>query len=127
DSDGLGKSSMMVLDALLKLRQICNSPALLNVEENYGDESIKIKELLRHLVEKTGNHKVLVFSQFTQMLKLVEKKLLKLNITYEYLDGQTPGKDRELKVKNFQEDPSIRVFLISLKAGGVGLNLTEAD
>ena len=127
DKDGLGNSSMMVLDALLKLRQICNSPNLLNTKEDYGNDSVKTEELVRHLTEKTGNHKVLVFSQFTSMLGLVEAELKKTNLSYEYLDGQTPSKKREEKVKRFQSDPSVRVFLISLKAGGVGLNLTEAD
>ena len=127
DKDGLGNSSMMVLDALLKLRQICNSPALLNTEQDYGSDSVKTDELINHLTEKTGNHKVLVFSQFTSMLALVEKELKNNKIVYEYLDGQTPSKKREEKVKRFQSDDSVRVFLISLKAGGVGLNLTEAD
>lgn len=127
DKDGIGKSSMMVLDALLKLRQICNSPALLNTIEDYGNESIKTEELIRHLTEKTGKHKVLVFSQFTSMLAIVEEELKKSNLLYEYLDGQTASSKREEKVKRFQSDPSVRVFLISLKAGGVGLNLTEAD
>ena len=118
---------MMVLDALLKLRQICNSPALLNTKEDYGNESVKTEELVRHLTEKTGNHKVLVFSQFTSMLRIVEKELQKNNLSYEYLDGQTASKNREAKVKRFQSDETVRIFLISLKAGGVGLNLTEAD
>jgi SNF2 family DNA or RNA helicase len=125
DTEGLGKSSMIVLDALLKLRQICNSPALLNTKESYGNDSVKIEELVSHLTEKTGNHKVLVFSQFVEMLKLIEKELTKQNIPYEYLDGQT--RKREEKVKRFQEEQSCRVFLISIKAGGVGLNLTQAD
>ncbi len=127
DVDGLGKSSMVVLDAILKLRQICNSPALLNTEEDYGQSSIKIEELMRQLTEKTGNHKVLVFSQFTKMLKLVEQELVKENLQYVYLDGQTAQKQREEKVQIFKEEDTVRVFLISLKAGGVGLNLTEAD
>jgi non-specific serine/threonine protein kinase len=127
EKEGLGKSSMMVLDALLKLRQICNSPALLNTQEDFGSASIKTEELMAHLTEKTGQHKVLVFSQFTQMLKLLEKELQNQGMEYEYLDGQTPSKQREEKVNRFQTEPSVRVFLISLKAGGVGLNLTEAD
>lgn len=127
DSQGLGKSSFMVLDALLKLRQICNSPYLLKTKENYTSESIKIQELVRHITQKTGNHKILIFSQFVEMLSLVKKEVEKLNIKYEYLDGSIASSKREEIVQNFQQNTDIRLFLISLKAGGVGLNLTEAD
>ncbi len=127
EEEGLAKSKLHVLQALTKLRQVCNSPALLNEEENYGSQSVKIKELLRHMQEKTGNHKLLVFSQFVGMLKLIEKELLKLKIPYSYLDGQSTQKKRKEAVDNFQEQEDVRVFLISLKAGGTGLNLTAAD
>jgi SNF2 family DNA or RNA helicase len=122
DMEGLGKSGMM---ALLKLRQICNSPALLNTKEDYGTASVKLKELMRHILEKTGQHKIHVFSQFVKMLKLVEKELKTNNICYEYLDGAV--KNREERVQRFRENEQCRVFLISLKAGGAGINLTEAD
>ncbi len=125
DEDGIGKSKMYVLEGLTKLRQICDSPQLLNDDEKYTDESIKIKELINHISEKTGSHKILVFSQFVKMLSLVKTALDKENITYEYLDGKT--KDRQAKVDNFQNNDEVRVFLISLKAGGTGLNLTAAD
>ena len=125
DETGLGKSKMYVLEGLTKLRQICDSPQLLKEDEKYTDESIKIKELIRHITEKTGNHKILVFSQFVKMLGLIKNKLDKENIKYEYLDGKT--KNRQEKVENFQGDENVRVFLISLKAGGTGLNLTAAD
>ena len=125
--DGAGKSQMMILQGLTKLRQICDSPALLNDEEHYGSASIKIKELMRHIEEKTANHKILVFSQFVGMLKLIEQSLLKDDITYEYLDGSNTSLQRQKSVQNFQENEDCRVFLISIKAGGVGLNLTEAD
>jgi SNF2 family DNA or RNA helicase len=125
DEQGLGKSGMLVLDALLKLRQICNSPALLNTTEDYGHDSVKIRELMRHIQEKTGKHKILVFSQFVKMLKLVQKELQENNICFEYLDGAV--KNREERVQRFREDDDCRVFLISLKAGGTGINLTEAD
>ncbi len=125
DEDGLGKSKLYVLEGLTKLRQICDSPQLLNDDENYTDESIKIKELISHIKEKTGNHKILVFSQFVKMLQLVKGKLDENGIQHEYLDGRT--KNRQEKVTNFQENDEIRVFLISLKAGGTGLNLTAAD
>lgn len=127
EKDHLESSSLHVLQALTKLRQICNSPALLSDEENYGDESVKIEELIQHIQEKTGAHKLLVFSQFVGMLGLIRKELEKLGISYSYLDGQTPQKNRQEEVENFQNDPEKRVFLISLKAGGTGLNLTAAD
>lgn len=125
EEDGLGKSKMYVLEGLTKLRQICDSPSLLNEEEEYTKQSIKIDEIVRHITEKTNNHKILIFSQFVKMLSLLKNRLDQLNIKYEYLDGKT--KDRQEKVNNFQNNETIRVFLISLKAGGTGLNLTAAD
>ncbi len=127
EEDGIGKSKIYVLEGLTKLRQICDSPALLPGEEDFGTSSVKIKELIRHIKEKTANHKILVFSQFVKMLKLIEKEIKKEAIEYEYLDGKSSKKAREKSVKNFQENPEVRVFLISLKAGGTGINLTEAD
>lgn len=127
DGDGLENSALHVLQALTKLRQICNSPALLSDDANYGNESVKIQELLRHIQEKTGNHKMLVFSQFVGMLGLIRKELDNLDIAYSYLDGQTTQKNRQEAVDAFQNEPERRVFLISLKAGGTGLNLTAAD
>jgi non-specific serine/threonine protein kinase len=84
-----------------------------------------LDELVRHLKEKVSKHKVLIFSQFVGMLQIIQRRLEIEGISFEYLDGQT--RKREEKVNNFQSDDSIRVFLISLKAGGTGLNLTEAD
>ena len=118
---------MMVLEGLTRLRQICDSPVLLNSEEVNEIQSVKIKEIVRHITDKTGNHKILVFSQFVKMLGLIQGELSKLNIEYEYLDGQSNSNQREQAVNNFQENESRRVFLISLKAGGTGLNLTAAD
>ncbi len=126
ESDGLNKSKMYVLEGLTKLRLICDSPALVDDGE-YAGESAKIKELVRHITEKTANHKMLVFSQFTKMLALVKSALDDENITYEYLDGQRNQKQRQESVENFQTNSDIRVFLISLKAGNTGLNLTAAD
>ncbi|MGB1219661.1 MAG: SNF2-related protein [Flavobacteriales bacterium] len=125
EDDGLGKSKMYVLEGLTKLRQICDSPSLLNDEDSYTDQSIKIDELVRHITEKTNQHKILIFSQFVKMLGLIKNRLNDLNINYEYLDGRT--KNRQQKVDNFQTNDDVRVFLISLKAGGTGLNLTAAD
>jgi len=117
----------MVLEALTRLRQICDSPLLLKSEELVENQSVKIQELLRHITSKTGRHKILVFSQFVKMLGLIKDELAKLNIDYEYLDGQSTSKQREQSINNFQENENLWVFFISLKAGGVGLNLTAAD
>ena len=124
-TEGLNKSSFLILEALLKLRQICDSPFLLSDDQDYGSDSAKLDELVREIEENASNHKILIFSQFLGMLDLIRQHLEKVNIPYEYLDGQTT--DRELRVNRFQNDLTCRVFLMSLKAGGVGLNLTEAD
>lgn len=125
DENGAEKSQMYVLEGLTKLRLICNSTALINEEEDYGNISVKLETLLEIIQEKTGKHKILVFSQFVKMLQLVKTRLEDEKIEYEYLDGQTTN--REEKVNNFQDNTDVRVFLISLKAGGMGLNLTQAD
>lgn len=117
--------TMYMLAALTKLRQICNSPALLNEEEYYGNDSAKIRVLMQEIREKNRYHKILVFSQFVGMLELIKLELEKEKIAFSYLTGQS--KNREQIVDEFQENDEIRVFLISLKAGGTGLNLTEAD
>lgn len=127
ESDGLNKSKLFVLAALTKLRQICDSPLLLKDEHINTAESAKIKLLLNHIKEKTAQHKILVFSQFTSMLALIKEELDQQQIEYEYLDGKSTQKSRQNSVENFQNNKDLRVFLISLKAGGTGLNLTEAD
>ncbi|WP_025764025.1 SNF2-related protein [Dyadobacter tibetensis] len=124
-TEGLNKSSFLILEALLKLRQICDSPAILSGDEDHGSESAKLEEIIREIEENASNHKILIFSQFLGMLDLIKTHLEKVRIPYEYLDGQTA--DRASRVNRFQSDQSCRVFLMSLKAGGVGLNLTEAD
>jgi SNF2 family DNA or RNA helicase len=121
----LPRESMNILAGLTKLRQICDSPALLNDEEYYGDDSSKIEVLIEQIETKAPQHKILVFSQFVSMLDLIRKQLIARNISFEYLTGQT--RNRSDKVESFQNNDGIRVFLISMKAGGVGLNLTEAD
>lgn len=123
--NGIEKSQMHILDGLMKLRQICNSPAILGGAADYGDESAKLELLIDNIKEKTGKHKILVFSSFVKMLKLIQTHLDKEKIRYEYLDGRT--RNRQKKVDNFQNSADVRVFLISTKAGGTGLNLTEAD
>ena len=124
---GFDKSRMQVLSALLKLRQVCNHPQLLGDDfDQEGVESGKyeqFKELLDEVVE--GGEKVLVFSQFTSMMNIMEKDLKESKIKYLRLDGST--QNRQQLVDEFNTNDNIKVFLISLKAGGVGLNLTAAS
>jgi non-specific serine/threonine protein kinase len=124
---GIDKSQLTILQGLMKLRQICDSPAILNEEERYPNHSIKLEELTREIAENIGDHKALVFSQFLGMLALIKAKLKEMEIPFEYFDGSTSATDREKAIQNFQNNDECRVFLISLKAGGVGLNLTAAD
>lgn len=124
-NEELRKNSMNVLMGLTRLRQICNSPKLLKGDRLPGEQSVKIDTLVDQIKEHAPNHKILVFSQFVGMLDLVKEELNQQNINYSYLTGQT--KNREMVVNQFQENDDVRVFLISLKAGGVGLNLTKAD
>lgn len=124
---GIQRSQLTILQGLMKLRQICDSPAILNEDEKFENHSIKLDELAREIVENIGDHKALVFSQFLGMLALIKARLDELGIKYEYFDGSTTAPDREKAIQSFQNDDEVRVFLISLKAGGVGLNLTAAD
>jgi len=127
DEDGLGKAGIYVLEGLLKLRQICDHPALLKDETIISNESVKLEELFREVQENIGDRKSLIFSQFTEMLKLIAARLDEAGIKYCYLDGSTPAAQRQKQVEAFQANEDIKIFLISLKAGGVGLNLTAAD
>jgi SNF2 family DNA or RNA helicase len=119
------RETIHVLRGMTRLRQICNSPLLLEDEQLFGDRSSKIETLLEQIGNKSPDHKILVFSQFVSMLDLIKKELEIRQIPFEYLTGST--KNREGVVHRFQNDPAVRVFLISLKAGGTGLNLTQAD
>jgi superfamily II DNA or RNA helicase len=124
---GEAGSRMLVLSALLRLRQVCCDLRLLKVE---GVDSAKASgklDLFGELLEEVmdGGHRALVFSQFVSMLTLLRERLDGEGVKYCYLDGSTG--DRGAVVEQFQNDPAIPVFLISLKAGGVGLNLTGAD
>lgn len=127
EGEGIDKSQLTILQGLMKLRQICDSPAILNEEEKYPNHSIKLDELTREITENIGEHKALIFSQFLGMLALIKEKLKENNIEFDYFDGSTPPHERERSIQNFQTNDNSRVFLISLKAGGVGLNLTAAD
>jgi superfamily II DNA or RNA helicase len=127
-AQGLGKSKMIVLNALLRLRQICCDPRLLKMEDvEFTDKSSGKIAMFGELLEQAidGGHRVLVFSQFTTMLALLKQRLEAEQIQYCYLDGSTTN--RGAVVQKFQENSNIPIFLISLKAGGVGLTLTGAD
>lgn len=127
NEQGIQKSQLTILQGLMKLRQICDSPAIMNEPEKYPNHSIKLEEIAREITENISNHKALVFSQFLGMLALIKEKLKSLEVPFEYFDGSTSAHDREKAINRFQNDDTCRAFLISLKAGGVGLNLTAAD
>lgn len=124
--EGFDKVQIHVLATLTRLKQICCHPAIFAKEKAEMHDSSKydmLLELLQTLIQ--GKHKTVIFSQYTKMLDIMRQDLDKMRIKYEYLDGTT--KNRLGIVKNFNEDESISVFLVSLKAGGSGLNLTGAD
>ncbi len=127
EDQGMERSQLTILQGLMKLRQICDSPAILNEAEQYPNHSVKLHELTREMSENISNHKVLIFSQFLGMLGLIREKLQHMKVPFEYFDGSTSATERERAIQNFQTNDDCRVFLISLKAGGVGLNLTAAD
>ena len=119
------RTKFNVLEGLLRLRQAACHPGLIDPARK-GESSAKLDALLDHLHEvKEEGHKALVFSQFTSFLDVVRGRMASEGLVHEYLDGQT--RDREARVKRFQEDPACPFFLISLKAGGLGLNLTAAE
>ena len=123
---GMEKSSMMVLQALTRLRQIANHPDLL--EDYEGEESGKFSEVFRDIESVISEgHKVLIFSSFVKHLDLFRNRLEQEGIGYAYLTGSRNRKQREEAIDDFQTRASCSLFLISLKAGGVGLNLTAAD
>ena len=122
----LGKNKLNILAGLQKLRQISIHPQMLDLDSYSLEDSgkyVEVKRLLKQILSR--NSKVLIFSQFVKMLQILKKDLEEEGINFNYLDGST--KDRQSLVDSFQENEEIRVFLISLKAGGVGLNLTAAD
>ena len=125
EPDGLNQMKFQVLEALLRLRQAACHPGLID-KKKAAEPSAKIDTLLAQLdqVLEEG-HKALVFSQFTSLLAIVRSRLDGAGIPYVYLDGRT--RDREARVEQFQNDPNMKLFLISLKAGGLGLNLHAAE
>lgn len=123
---GLAQVRFSVLEALLRLRQACSFPAILPGAVGEGVPSAKfdvLREFVAEVVEE--GHRVLVFSQFVKVLGVLRRWFEEAGIPHVYMDGHT--RDREERVRRFQEDPSVKVFLVSLKAGGTGLNLTGAD
>ena len=129
DEKGIGQSQISILDALLKLRQICCHPRLLKLDMPGFNANLSsgkfeaFKDLVTSIID--DGHKVLVFSQFVQMLHIIRNWLHMVEIPFCYLDGTS--KDRFEQVDKFNNTPEIPIFLISLKAGGTGLNLTAAD
>jgi SNF2 family DNA or RNA helicase len=124
EEKGVANSQMLLLQGLTKLRQIANHPKM--VDEDYKGDSGKMEDMI-HMMERAlaENHKILIFSQFVKHLSIVKEYLIKQGLDYAYLDGST--KERQGQVEMFQNNDDIRIFLISLKAGGLGLNLTAAD
>lgn len=123
ESKGMASSKIQILEALLRLRQAACHPALLGYQD---EESIKFQILIEHLKEIIAEgHKALIFSQFTQLLGLLKRDVFEQGWAFEYLDGKS--RRRQESIRRFQEDPNVPLFLISLKAGGLGLNLTAAD
>ena len=127
EQNGLEKSRLSIFSALLRLRQICCHPRLYdknNVKNIISSGKFeKLKSMLEEIVDE--GHRILLFSQFVDMLDIIKAWLDKVGIKYEYLTGKT--KDRQSAVEHFNTDPTVKIFLISLKAGGTGLNLTGAD
>ncbi|QNE41364.1 ATP-dependent helicase [Hymenobacter sp. NBH84] len=124
EEHGTASTQFMLLQGLTKLRQIANHPRM--AHEDYEHESGKLREVVRMLRNVVAEgHKVLVFSQFVKHLDIIRHALDEKSLRYAYLDGNT--RERHKEVVRFQEDEKLRIFLISLKAGGVGLNLTAAD
>ena len=125
DNQGLNKSRLKILEALTYLRQLACHPAILDENVDLGDSGKM--QLLEDMVEDILNegHKVLIFSQFVRFLKIIRKVFDTKELQYEYLDGKV--RNRAQKIKNFQQNRNVTAFLISLKAGGFGVNLTAAD
>ena len=125
-SMGLAKSHISILSALLKLRQACCDPRLLKIEEAQRIKHSAKLQMLLELVEELleEGRRILIFSQFTSMLEIIESEMIKAKVPYSKLTGQT--QKRQEQIDKFNENET-EVFLISLKAGGVGLNLTQAD
>lgn len=126
--DGLSKSKLNILQGIIKLRQLCCSPSLLADEEIRTTASVKLDVLMDELRNNLQNNKVLIFSQFKEMLHLIAQACRKEQMAYYHFDGDTAIEDRLKMVNEFQqEDNAVNIFLMSLKTGNAGLNLTAAD
>ncbi|MCG8557441.1 MAG: DEAD/DEAH box helicase [Proteobacteria bacterium] len=127
EKQGVAKSQIQILAALTRLRQVACDPRLLKIQGDWDDDESGKLAALREILQEAipGGHRLLIFSQFVEMLKLIRVVMDNEGITYEYLDGST--KDRASRVERFNNDESVSAFLVSLKAGGTGLNLTGAD
>ena len=124
ETDGVSKSKMILLQGLTRLRQIANHPLM--VDDMYQGDSGKFEDINYMISKALGeDHKLLIFSQFVKHLDLVRNFLEHEKIPFAYLDGST--RNRQEQVEKFQQEENIKTFLISLKAGGLGLNLTAAD
>lgn len=124
EQHGVRKSQMILIQGLTKLRQIANHPLL--VDEDYSGDSGKLDDVT-HMIHNAivKGHKILIFSQFVKHLKIISDYLFRNKLDFAYLDGST--RDRQEQVDRFQQESDLQLFLISLKAGGLGLNLTKAD
>src|SRR5882672_2597379 len=124
DKEGINNSRFTILEGLTKLRQLSNHPRMIDPE--YTGESGKLEDI-SHMLENAilEGHKLLIFSQFVKHLEIVKGFLKSKKIDFAYQDGSS--NDRKDQVEKFNKDPELKVFLISIKAGGLGLNLTEAD
>lgn len=124
EKEGINNSRMTILEGLTKLRQLSNHPRM--VDAHYKGDSGKLDDL-SHMIENAllEGHKLLIFSQFVKHLEIVKEFLKSKKINFAYLDGSSM--DRKDQVDRFNKDPNLKIFLISIKAGGLGLNLTEAD
>jgi len=127
EKKGVAKSQIQILAALTRLRQVACDPRLMKLDGAWDQELSGKLSALREIMQEAvaGGHRVLIFSQFVEMLKLIRDLLDEEGMKYEWLTGST--KDRIGRVDHFNDDDSVAAFLISLKAGGTGLNLTGAD
>ncbi|MBN1652202.1 MAG: DEAD/DEAH box helicase family protein [Deltaproteobacteria bacterium] len=127
EKQGVARSQIQILAALTRLRQVACDPRLIKLEGNWNDDESGKLSALREIMQSAvaGGHRTLIFSQFVEMLKLIRTVLDGDGVNYEYLDGST--KDRIVRVDRFNGDSSVQAFLVSLKAGGTGLNLIGAD
>jgi superfamily II DNA or RNA helicase len=127
NDEGLNKAKLGVLQGIMKLRQICSTPIDLNYEGEQCAESAKINDVVEEVCNKTGQHKVLIFSQYMATLNQLEQEFTNKKIAYLRIDGSVKSKDRAELNKEFETSEDVRVFLLSTTAASQGLNLVSAD